>query len=226
MGILLRRLSGDDEPSRLEEPPTQHIPPDPSSSGYNTTAPATNGWLVAAIVVGSLIVTTLAIFMLSHYIKSRQRKANRSRALEPMSSVAIRRHKRNRSSADRQLAEEEERNMMIRKSLANRYSLAPSAHHSRVSSLSTDYQSVVSADEEHDETAGVKQDWKEWEARLQNDRRNSSPKLDQHPAFSTRISMPEPTREPSPYRGGLPPALYTPPRHYTTTMQQQYTPLQ
>ncbi|KAI1269085.1 hypothetical protein F5Y18DRAFT_176334 [Xylariaceae sp. FL1019] len=225
MDVLLRRLSGD-EPSG-QEPPDQHNPPDRDNSGHNTTAPVTNDWLIAAIVVGSLIITTLAVFMLSHYIKSRRRKASRDRAIEPMSSVAIRRHRRNRSSADQQMAEEEERNLMIRKSLAHRYSMAPSAHHSRVSSLSTDYQSVVSADEEHDETTGAKEDWKEWEARLQNDRRNSSPRLDQHPAFSTRISMPlapEPTREPSPYRGGLPPALYTPPRHYTTTMQQ-YAPL-
>ncbi|KAH8167818.1 hypothetical protein CIB48_g422 [Xylaria polymorpha] len=174
-----------------------------SNSGSNQSSgeDAVDPWLVVVIAAGILIIITLAGFMLAHYIRSRRRlgKGLFHHDDEKVSRVSFSRKRNSDAAADRQMAEDLERDMMIRKSLA-----------SRPTSYSTpDPQPLNNGDdqieeEEREETPGLREDWKAWEARVQTERGTSHPGgvgLDRHPAFASYLSIPQPTRLPSPNRG-------------------------
>ncbi|KAI3318456.1 hypothetical protein HD806DRAFT_316003 [Xylariaceae sp. AK1471] len=199
MGLLYTRHNEDENhlPIRSNSPINQSV-------GENTGRAITDPWLVVVIIIGILIIATLAIFMLAHYLKSRRERTKSMRLSEQMSSLYPR--KRKLSSADQHRIEEQERDMMIRKSLASRTSIIASSPVSQVSSMSDDHLDEPS--EEPGETASLREDWKAWEARIQSERKISSPAgavgLDQHPAFASHLSIPQPTRMPSPIRGIIP----------------------
>jgi hypothetical protein len=197
MGLLYPRH--DEDESR---PP--NISNSPADQGVNTNPAATDPWLVVVIVIGVLIITTLAIFMLAHCIKSRQRRTKCIQATQSMSSLYPR--KRKLSSADRDRVEEMEREMMIRKSLASRTSFTASSPISQTFFMSSDSH-VEEPSEDQGEMASLQADWKAWEARMQSERDISCPggvSLDQHPAFASHLSIPQPIRIPSPIRGVIP----------------------
>ncbi|KAJ8104709.1 hypothetical protein ONZ43_g7721 [Nemania bipapillata] len=194
MGILnFRRDDGTSLPiARSDSQSSQ-------DSGVNITSDI-DPWLVVVVVIGIVIVTTLAVFMLAHYIKSRHAQREGFQPVEKMSEPYLRRRKR--SSDDRQHVGDLERDMMIRKSLASRVSLTASPYHSRTPSSSSsgshdhDLEHPLDTSEQQGETAGLRDDWKAWEARMMDERRISHPGglgHDQHPAFAPYLSIPQPT---------------------------------
>ncbi|KAI1196760.1 hypothetical protein F5X97DRAFT_304271 [Nemania serpens] len=161
-------------------------------------------WLAVVIGIGVLIVTTLAVFMLVHHIKSCQRQRRGFRPVQTISSAYS--HKRNSSSTSQPEMWDLERDMMIRKSLASRSSLTTTPPVSQPSSSSSPEgeHPPQLAPGEQAETTSLRDDWKAWEARMLEERRSSHPGglgLDQHPAFASHLSVPQPTRMPSPTRG-------------------------
>ncbi|KAI8623614.1 hypothetical protein F5Y19DRAFT_370723 [Xylariaceae sp. FL1651] len=173
-------------------------------------------WLIVVIIVGILIITALAVFMLVHYLRSRRRRSKIVQSAVSMRSPYSQRRYTN--LADRHRIEELERNTMIRKSLASRTSLTASPRISQVSSMS-DYQ-LEEPSEEQGETDSLREDWKKWEARIQSERKSAGPRdigLDQHPALTSQLSIPQPTRMASPIRGVISSQADTPPPRLVVT---------
>ncbi|KAI0802779.1 hypothetical protein GGR55DRAFT_406509 [Xylaria sp. FL0064] len=182
--------------------------PKTDASTRESIAPASvDHWMIVVIVVGILIVATLLIFIVAHYIKSQRRQKAGFQPVEEVNSPYPQKRRRP-GAADRQSAEDVERDMMIRKSLASKTSLMASDPVSQVSSVSSrEYQLAHPLGDESENTS--LKDWKAWEACMQTERRTSHPGgvgLDQHPAFASYLSVPQPTRMASPVRGG--PAVY------------------
>ncbi|KAI1161747.1 hypothetical protein F5B18DRAFT_423914 [Nemania serpens] len=198
MGVLYLRRGEDSNQS-----PSEHN----SQSGHGDGG--IDPWLAVVIGIGVLIVTTLAVFLLVHYIKSRRRQRRGFRPVQAISSGYS--HKRNSNSTSQPEVWDMERDMMIRKSLASRSSLIITPPVPQASSSSS--SSPSSPDEEHPqrpapgeqvETTSLRDDWKAWEAQMREERRSSHPGglgLDQHPAFASHLSIPQPTRMLSPSRG-------------------------
>ncbi|KAI0449028.1 hypothetical protein F5B21DRAFT_75913 [Xylaria acuta] len=159
-------------------------------------------WLIVVIVAGILIIVTLAGFMLAHYIRSRRRlRKGLFHPVEKVSSVPFSRKRNSDAATDRQMAEDLERDMMIRKSLASR---PTSANFPTSQPLNNGDDYPEEQGEEREEVASLREDWKAWEARVQSERGTSHPGgvgLDRHPAFASYLSVPQPTRMASPHRG-------------------------
>ncbi|KAI0435690.1 hypothetical protein F4803DRAFT_544662 [Xylaria telfairii] len=175
-----------------------------SNAGSNQSSgeDAVDPWLVVVIAAGILIIITLAGFMLAHYIRSRRRLGRGFFRHDGKATRGSFSRKRNSdAAADRQMAEDLERDMMIRKSLASR----PTSY------SNPDPQPLPNGDDHieeegqgREETPGLREDWKAWEARVQTERSMSHPGgvgLDRHPASASYLSIPQPTRLPSPHRG-------------------------
>ncbi|KAI0101002.1 hypothetical protein GGR51DRAFT_563652 [Nemania sp. FL0031] len=187
MGVLYFRRDQDSNPQSSQR------------GGENITPFGVDPWLVVVIAIGILIILTLGVFMLAHYIKSRYTRRKGFRPIEEKNQPYYARKRESRSS-DLQEVEDLERDMMIRKSLASRTSLTTSPPISHMS-LSSDgdhhleHERTSEASEEQGETVGLKDDWKAWEARVTDERRTSHPGglgLDQHPAFAPYLSVPQP----------------------------------
>ncbi|KAI1182002.1 hypothetical protein F5B17DRAFT_221662 [Nemania serpens] len=209
MGVLYLRRGEDSNQS-----PSEHNSQPDYADGKNASPGTIDPWLAVVIGIGTLIVTTLAVFMIIHCIKSRQRQRRGFRPVQTISSAFS--HKRNSSSTSQPEIWDLERDMMIRKSLASRSSLTATSPVCQTSSSpppSSSSSSSSSSDGEHPpqlapgeqvETTSLRDDWKAWEARVLEERRSSHPGglgLDQHPAFASHLSVPQPTRMPSPTRG-------------------------
>ncbi|KAM7200636.1 hypothetical protein V8F33_003841 [Rhypophila sp. PSN 637] len=111
------------------------------------------------------------------------------------------------SAADVYAEDEQQRKAMIRKSLATRSMNSLESQFSRTSSrIETEFFEM-----EEEETANLRDDWKEWEARVQRERTLSG---EQHP-LAPELAIPRPTRSRSPSRGPLlgQQAPSPPPRH-------------
>ncbi|KAI1360553.1 hypothetical protein F5Y08DRAFT_343531 [Xylaria arbuscula] len=217
MGLLSIEFRRDEDANR---PPIQSTPKSSEITGEDTTF--VDPWMIVVIVAGALIVVTLAVIMGMHYIKSRRaRKTGFQPVEEKETSTAPYPHPPKRRS-DRQKREDLERDMMIRKSLASRSSLVSNSDAIPAGSqehLEQQQQHPIARDrdshhtyylpsplgEDGGEMTSLREDWKAWEARVQSERRSSNP-YDQHPAFASYLSVPQPTRMASPVRGG--PAVY------------------
>ncbi|KAI1271478.1 hypothetical protein F5Y07DRAFT_344090 [Xylaria sp. FL0933] len=184
--------------------PVAFIPKTDASTRESIAPASVDPWMITVIVVGILIVATLVIFMVVHYVKSRRRQRAGFQPVEKMSSHYPQKRRRP-GAADRQSAEDVERDMMIRKSLASKTSLMATDPVSQVSSVSSREYHLAHPLGGESENTSLKEDWKAWEARMQTERRTSHPGgvgLDQHPAFASYLSVPQPTRMASPVRGG------------------------
>ncbi|TGJ82214.1 hypothetical protein E0Z10_g6562 [Xylaria hypoxylon] len=203
MGLIFYSRRNED----ASHPPPGSNPQSDQKTELIITHVAVDPWMIVVIVVGILIIVTLAMFMCVHYIKSRRRRPAGFQRVKEMSSIHS--QKRRLGLVERQTVGDPERDMMIRKSLASRVSLTSSEPISQVSSVSSQEYHLSDPLESQGEITSLREDWKEWEARLQSERRTSNPRgvgLDQHPAFAPYLSVPQPTRMPSPARGG--PAVY------------------
>ncbi|ORY56617.1 uncharacterized protein BCR38DRAFT_450738 [Pseudomassariella vexata] len=166
----------------------------------NEMAVPLNPWMMILIIIGVFLVVILVVFVALYFARKRRRARELEAQADPM---AIRREgfrRRKPSAADQAEAEELERSVMIRKSLASRassYSIGSSRilNSPRNSHLLDD----IPAEEAEGETGGLNEDWKEWEARVRKQRTNS---LGQgHPALSPpleQLAIPQQSRGPSP----------------------------
>ncbi|KAI0414538.1 hypothetical protein F5X98DRAFT_349065 [Xylaria grammica] len=180
------------------------------SMGKGAAYEAVDPWMIVVIVVGILIIVTLALFMCAYYIKSRRQRQTGLQPAKKMSAPYSRRRKLGLIGAEQQTVGDLERDMLIRKSLASRHSLATSEHISQDSSPSSNEYRLADPLEGHGgDMATFAEIPKSWEASVQSDGMSANPGglgLEQHPAFAHYLSVPEPTRMSSPVRGG--PAVY------------------
>ncbi|KAI1172900.1 hypothetical protein F4777DRAFT_483963 [Nemania sp. FL0916] len=215
MGILYFRR--DEGPSRPPVDPNSQ----PQDGEKSTSTVLTDPWLIVVIVIGVAILAALGVCLLTHYIKLWHK---RRRGFQPVKETGFYSHKRISGSGDGHEVSEHERRLMIEKSMASRMSLAVSSPSSRgpLSSSSSPPLSTSSSNQgyhpevplmEPNETTSLRDDYnyKAWEANIQNERMASHPGgvgLDQHPAFASHLSVPQPTRSAVPSRlAGSPPRI-------------------
>ncbi|KAI1860607.1 hypothetical protein JX265_009070 [Neoarthrinium moseri] len=172
-----------------------------------------SSWMIVVIIIGVLAVVTSVIFTVLYFVR-RRRFAQEDRNLPIISSQQdLVQTRRKMSVADRVEAEELERALMIRKSLASRSSTFssfsaqnPRDPDSARSSRILDDKFVEETEENYNMASN--EDWKQWEAQAQAERRNSAlldPALQGsgHPALShelQNITVPQRSRAPSPAR--------------------------
>ncbi|KAI1397173.1 hypothetical protein F4819DRAFT_472935 [Hypoxylon fuscum] len=192
MAPSLHRRAGDDasntHTSRSETRDTAGVPMSP--------------WLIIVIVIGALIVTALVAFLVLYLVKRRRRVASEGQ-VDPLGRHDLRKKKLN--ATDRVAAEEMERAIMIRKSLASRSSWTTNG--SRMSGTS-EYQ-LEEFDREEREPTAPKDNWKELEAGSQEQRVTPGvhdtqmgvhPALLRQPQPQPQLAVPQPSRAPSPMR--------------------------
>lgn len=177
-----------------------------SNQTTNQDSPAM--WITAVIVVGIVVLGGVIMFTVLYLHKRHQYRQARQR--DPYLSRGEFIKRRKMSAADLYNEEERQRQAMIRKSLVSRSTNSLETRSSRTSSRIE----RESFEMEEEEAANLKDDWKEWEARVQRERALS---IEQHPAVAQApdLAIPQPTRSRSPSRspllGPLPPS--PPPRH-------------
>jgi len=176
----------------------------------STLPPPVQPWIIAVIVVGLVLVVAVAVFFVARYLRRKQnRKAKEKNPIIITHKDFSRRRKM--SELDRLEEEELQRSVMIRKSLASRISSKRASQ--------TESASDLSVDEDDDQSGGLREDWKEWEARVQRDRSNSA---DRHPAED--LPIPSQSRPRSPSRSPLLGAQPTPTLPSTPTFGPALTP--
>ncbi len=144
-------------------------------------------WLIALVVVlviGLLIAVALGVFFATRYL--RQRQYRRAKEQAPFLTRETFNHRRKMSEPDRVAEAERQRDSMIKKSLASRVSLK------RTSQTESTGLSLDDGDDEERAADGLREDWKEWEARVQRERSGSS---ERHPA---KLPVPVKTAPPRP----------------------------
>ncbi|KAI0400664.1 hypothetical protein F4802DRAFT_476372 [Xylaria palmicola] len=195
MGLLYPRR--DEDTSRPRTGPDS--PPGQDGAGDKFMPHGLDPWLIIVIAIGVVIVTTLALFMLVHCIRSRRRRGDVFQPVEEMSGLYARKGKL--SSEDQQKLDDLERDRMIRKSLASR---PTSASISQVLlPPEGDARPEHRPEEDQGEIAASLRDWKAWEARTQGEGTHypAGVGLDQHPAFASYLAVPPCRRTDSPARG-------------------------
>ncbi|KAI0020505.1 hypothetical protein F4780DRAFT_361918 [Xylariomycetidae sp. FL0641] len=185
MGLLIPPHTGYETRS---PPYMQAVPRNPPSSS------SSGPWFIAVIVVGCLIMVGLIALIVFYLIRSRrQRREIRRADVVNGQTPWARRFDKDR----RTIAEEVEREEIIRKSLASRNSTVWSKRASQLSGIS-DFSLGQISDES--DAVTLKDDYKSWEARIVNERagpsRHDSDWSD-HPAFSTHLRAPEASRVPA-----------------------------
>lgn len=164
-------------------------------------------WIIVAIILGVMIVVTVAIFGLL-YVKKRQRKARETRQRQlpgiSMRHDAVQRRMRNMSDEQRQEAHELERSFMIRKSLASRSTFSTIASRDSHVMHSTRSSRLTVNDISQDPAQG--DEWKAWESDVLQERRHSRLQelvsgRQEHPALArelTDLPIPRKARTSSP----------------------------
>ena len=167
------------------------------STSTNTTEKPQNMspahiWMLIGIVGGIVVLAIVVAFAMTYLLKRRRlRQAQHNDPYLSHKDFTRRRKRRKMSKAERVQEEELERRAIIRKSLASKTSSRTSQAISE--RLSMDDEAETSP------TNSLKDDWKEWEARLQRERSDS---VQDHPLILTRLDMaiPSQTRSQSPSR--------------------------
>ncbi|ETS86228.1 hypothetical protein PFICI_00056 [Pestalotiopsis fici W106-1] len=176
---------------------------------------ALSPWTIVAIIIALLVVMSTIAFT-ALYIMRRRRVIKESQGLPAISGRhEVMRRRKGMTAAERRAAEETERSLMIRKSLASRstlHSVASRDTHildtARSSRVVDDDGDEHQHDDEIPELPTSTGDWKEWEAHTQAERRHSrlrelSAGRESHPAFAQELEdlpVPAQTRSPSPSR--------------------------
>ncbi|KAI1504561.1 hypothetical protein F5X99DRAFT_371384 [Biscogniauxia marginata] len=212
MGLLLRgRIDGGGSLTHRQD-----ITADADSqaqSENNDPVLLIDPWVIVVIVIGALIIVSLVSVIAVLYVRARRRKQEAKQA-DPISHEYTRRRK---NQPDRLGADELERAVMIRKSLASR----TSNRHSQNSSILPDHR-LMEAMDEAAEKASLREDWKDREAGLQTEKESprtpdAEPRGHTPVFFPPRLPLPMISRTPSPVRGVLPPRKNTPPPQFFFT---------
>ncbi|KAI0597405.1 hypothetical protein F4775DRAFT_252394 [Biscogniauxia sp. FL1348] len=235
MGLLLRgRIDGRDDLSGRQEDnapvdATNNLAQPTNNNSNNNSGPLVDPWVIVVIVIGTLLVVSLVSAIAILYSRSRRRKQEVKHA-DPISHEYSRRRKMNQ--ADRLEADEMERAIMIRKSLASR----TSNRHSQNSSMMMmppDLRLMEISDDAA-EKASLREDWNDREAGVQIEREKDKDKYKENPRtpdsepphgqyqphpmfFPPRLPVPTASRSPSPVRSVLPPRKNTPPPQFFFT---------
>jgi hypothetical protein len=162
-------------------------------------------WEVIAIIFGVLVAVLTLVFAVLYLIK-RRRVTAESKQLSAISNrYAFLRKRKTMTPAERLEAEELERDLMIRKSLASRSTIntVPSLESMRSSRFSSDIHPLEAA--EH--RAAAANSWKELEAQVHIETRPPMPVVlpsgGMHPALVKELDgtpISRPARPPSPSR--------------------------
>ncbi|KAI0163753.1 hypothetical protein BJ166DRAFT_300645 [Pestalotiopsis sp. NC0098] len=167
-------------------------------------------WTIVAIIIAVLVVASIVAFTVLYVMR---RKRSPKEDLPIISSRhQVDRKRKTMTPEERQQAEETERSLMIRKSLASRSTLHSIA--SRDTHMLDTARSSRVVDDDDDEHPDVPElptivgNWKEWEAQVQADRTNSRPGElstggETHPALVQELEdlqIPAQTRTTSPAR--------------------------
>ncbi|KAK3319082.1 hypothetical protein B0H66DRAFT_256539 [Apodospora peruviana] len=176
--------------------------PDSTKANSQGSSDSPGMWVTAVIVVGIVVIGGLVMFTILFFNKRNQYRKARQR--DPYLSRGEFMKQRKMSAADRFQEEERQRITMIRKSLATRSLNSLESRSSRTNSLGQLQQESIEMDEE--ESGRLKDDWKEWEARMQRERALSG---ERHPAATLMADLPIPqqSRSRSPSRSPLMPPL-------------------
>jgi hypothetical protein len=145
-------------------------------------------WVTVVVVVGSILL--VAALVTAVLVFFRRRGYREARKHNPALSHKDFLRRRKMTAVARLKEEELQRRIMIRKSLA-----------SRSTEWSTQFDNESLDIQEHNES-GLKEDWKEWEARMQRERPDFAYR---HPSMAVLPELPIPTksRSPSPSRSPL-----------------------
>lgn len=166
-----------------------------------THHPKRMGWIIPVIVSSTLVIIALAVCGFIYYNK--RGEFRKAKAQEPYLTRSDFSRRKNMSASERKEEEERQRLSMIRKSLASRSWDGNESNSSRrVSQISDVSQSTRAEDHggdvsDDDEPKQLKDDWKEWEARMQR-----STSLKHHPAMESN-PVTAPPRSQSPSRSPL-----------------------
>ncbi|KAK3390775.1 hypothetical protein B0H63DRAFT_122824 [Podospora didyma] len=191
--------------------PREPEPAFPSGQGaeQNTSGSSTT-WIIATIACGVIVASALLMIVVFTYHKRREYRKIRSTHPYITPDEFIRRQKM--SAADLFEEEERQRQIMIRKSLANRsrsWNTTDSQSWNQTESRSSATISRVERETfeiEEQEPRNLREDWKAWEARLKHERSTSG---EQHPLVP-ELRIPQPS-QPSRSRSLTCPPV--PPRH-------------
>lgn len=141
-------------------------------------------WIIVGVIAAAVFLGACAIFLYAGIL--RRRRMRREREQEPADDISLSQkefsRKRTVTAEDRMQAHDRQREIMIRKSLASR---------SASRSSQADSIDPFEAAEAGQSGGGLRDDWKEFEARLQ--RENSAGR--DHPALPVSRS-PSPSRSP------------------------------
>ncbi|KLU84681.1 hypothetical protein MAPG_03720 [Magnaporthiopsis poae ATCC 64411] len=201
-------------------PPSLHLwPRDGSpSSSQNASQPGA-AWMIAPIISATILISLVLVFAVRHVLRRRQSRRQQIPTTDSPCSPRIN-FRRNRKSGhfEKRSEEEEQRAMIIRKSLAERSSrasahsrdesissltsmLAPSINDKSGEESDSDGEGDLPANSNNNKrvSGGLRDDWKEFEARVQMERSYSGevhPAV--HPAFARQspyqdLSLPERT---------------------------------
>ncbi|KAK4035018.1 hypothetical protein C8A01DRAFT_38530 [Parachaetomium inaequale] len=172
----------------------------------------TVAWIVVAVVGGAIVIGCTLAFVFIYYI--RRRRVRRDSEQHPFLTRDGIVKRRTRSGTELSEEEEARRRHIIRKSLATRSSCsAGSGLSATVDQVDRELEEI-----ERQESTRLKDDWKQWEARVRHERSVSG---DQHPAASAAsgvpiLAIPTPAKHRSPGETpspSPPPSPPVPPRH-------------
>lgn len=165
-----------------------------------THHPNRMAWVIPVIVSSTLVIIALVVCGFIYYNK--RGEFRRAKEQDPYLTRSDFSRRKNMSALERKEEEERQRLSMIQKSLASRsWDCGESNSSRRVSQISNDSQSTRAGDQggdvSDDEPKQLKDDWKEYEARMQR-----STSLEHHPAIVPKPA-PFPPRSQSPSRSPL-----------------------
>ncbi|KAL8375968.1 hypothetical protein RB595_007191 [Gaeumannomyces hyphopodioides] len=166
--------------------------------------------MIAPIISATILISLVAVCVVRHILNQRRKRRQQTPTTEkPCSPQISFRRNRKSSQFENMDEEEEQRTMMIRKSLAERSSrssehtrrhesisslasmLAPSANDKSGDESESDGEGDLPANNKR-ASGGLRDDWKEFEARVQRERSYSG---EIHPAVHPAIARPPPYQD-------------------------------
>lgn len=166
-------------------------------------------WVIVGAILGLSVVILIGVFVILHFMKTRRAAKKKNEQLPLFSDRRqLIRRKRNMTDQDRLEAQELERSLMIRKSLASRTTIntVASRDSQMIQSARTSRTSEYIDEYPADAAAQIQAvDWKEWEAQVQQERRYTRLRElatggHAHPALSREMedmAVPQQARVPS-----------------------------